>query len=773
MVNGKQEEPEALERERVNSRTRWLILVLAPIALGIGLGLGDEALTMLASRGSVALLLSIIAVVAAMAATSYVLAAREQHALGHTLPIKLGSIVSVGVSGGVACMHLLREHGIGPELGAAFSSKETAMVGALAVLPSIFVSIVVSRLFPTVLEERAGGPRALLFGGVAAALLIHALPFVLPEPVEVAEVVEVQEPEPVPEPFKEPAPPPPPVFAYEKPSGLESAPVETWVVSDQKGFDGVSQGKPMAMSPDGRLFAYCQDNSLIVRDLNADRLEAKFSGFANAEFLRWSPDSNHLFYALPGKRTRVGVVQVDRGRVIPLPMPVGDWIPDGFSSWWADEEISFAVEDAPLFLNLDNLQVRPLAQSPTKMAGEVPLPTKATSSFPSIETGGFGSWLRLESYHPTPTEGEEWDVSGYSAMSLKQEGRPVRRVFGGCRLYTGDKVVFANDGSKLVRVRNGEAEVFYFGLSTKKVPAIRFDVPFPDRDSEREETFTKAMETHNVIAMIAGPMVNPLNGKVVGPNREQLRGMVRFAKVEGGKASLWITDYYEDIQEGDVVADVQVLEGKDDLGVDPYWFAPVPVGEASGVPIPSDEEAKPADFPQFVLSANHGAILLNQPVVTNKTPSPKARAVTKQVTRSAPKALVLSDAEAKTVISKFINEHHSKISYGNLQGFTDRYASRVKYYTYGTISDRAILAKQREHQRKYDAFISEEVVGEIGIKRTSPSTFTATYRLDLTLRSRNGKGFELIDLVTLKIKLTTGGPKITHQDSERESTKSL
>ena len=132
---------------------RWL--TIGSILLGIGVGfLGDGLLKVLAPRASVALVFCIVGVVAAISAIVFVLATREEQPLGHTLPIKLGALVSVCVSGGIICAHLLREHGIGPELSSDFASNETSVVGVLSFLPSIFVAIVVSRLFPSVLDER-------------------------------------------------------------------------------------------------------------------------------------------------------------------------------------------------------------------------------------------------------------------------------------------------------------------------------------------------------------------------------------------------------------------------------------------------------------------------------------------------------------------------------------------------------------------------------------------------------------------------------------------
>jgi hypothetical protein len=66
-------------------------------------------------------------------------------------------------------------------------------------------------------------------------------------------------------------------------------------------------------------------------------------------------------------------------------------------------------------------------------------------------------------------------------------------------------------------------------------------------------------------------LINPLNGKTVGPDRHRVRALVRVARWESTEAMFLIDSQFESVGQGDVVADLHEWRN----------HVPVPAGELS------------------------------------------------------------------------------------------------------------------------------------------------------------------------------------------------
>jgi hypothetical protein len=66
------------------------------------------------------------------------------------------------------------------------------------------------------------------------------------------------------------------------------------------------------------------------------------------------------------------------------------------------------------------------------------------------------------------------------------------------------------------------------------------------------------MKDLRVSVFICAPMINPLNGKTVGPQRDHVKARAQLMPWGGKTAEIWVTDAYRDIDVGDVVADPHI-----------------------------------------------------------------------------------------------------------------------------------------------------------------------------------------------------------------------
>ena len=106
--------------------------------------------------------------------------------------------------------------------------------------------------------------------------------------------------------------------------------------------------------------------------------------------------------------------------------------------------------------------------------------------------------------------------------------------------------------------------------------------------------------------MVYAPMVNPLTGQTIGPDREHPKGILRFIGWESKTATFYVAAAFNMFLPQDVVADLH--EWKDGrfvlspLLADPFWWAPLGLGGKDGrIPVTAKMlplNWNPAHFPK-------------------------------------------------------------------------------------------------------------------------------------------------------------------------------
>ncbi len=98
------------------------------------------------------------------------------------------------------------------------------------------------------------------------------------------------------------------------------------------------------------------------------------------------------------------------------------------------------------------------------------------------------------------------------------------------------------------------------------------------------------VNVNRLCAFICAPLINPLNGKTVGPDRTRVRAIARVRSWKETSAKLWIEEDYESAQSGDVVADLHTWKAQRPETVGSLekdeWFAVIDTID-SGRPLPS------------------------------------------------------------------------------------------------------------------------------------------------------------------------------------------
>src|SRR5204863_3143337 len=100
--------------------------------------------------------------------------------------------------------------------------------------------------------------------------------------------------------------------------------------------------------------------------------------------------------------------------------------------------------------------------------------------------------------------------------------------------------------------------VCYFGLRAK--PAVTFALEMSMRPDEHpdKDKIAAALSSGELCALVYAPLINPLNDKVVGPDRDRVKGILRFASWNERSAAVWLTEEFQPVVLNDVIADIHI-----------------------------------------------------------------------------------------------------------------------------------------------------------------------------------------------------------------------
>lgn len=99
-------------------------------------------------------------------------------------------------------------------------------------------------------------------------------------------------------------------------------------------------------------------------------------------------------------------------------------------------------------------------------------------------------------------------------------------------------------------------------MGLRPSPPLVFSVAFaPERDVTAKEQ-QKLKEMGDIYANVYGARVNPLNNRVVGPDKDSPKGIVLLTLSNGPSSTVRVIKEFTPIALGDVIADIEPLSDK-------------------------------------------------------------------------------------------------------------------------------------------------------------------------------------------------------------------
>lgn len=577
------------------------------------------------------------------------------------------------------------------------------------------------------------------------------------------------------------SPPPPPKWRYQKPETFNNVEPSRITIAEQRGIGEVSQQQPVAMSPNGLRFAYfsrTQGKRLKVTDLETLDVIASAETAEEPATLAWSPDSRRIFFATEGERKSLIVFDVESSRLIFLPKPIDMRVPTGRPAWWDEQEILFAAGNpTPSVLSLDTLRVLPADGSPKWKALPDTKRNELKETVFSYLPGNPRWQMRVEGlvrrYDVPLGSSGKWTFSDSMNLALVSPQNAYRATLSGADVRLGDDLVASPDGSKIVRIRDGAATVFFLGL--REQPASQFNITMPEAP---DSALTDALSKNRVCAFVCAPLINPLNRKTVGPDREHVKAIARIVKWEETSARLWIDEEYSPVGTGDVVADLHTWETSrpktaGTLGEE-EWFAVIDTMDGSSHP-PSQNEASPLDRElRLEVETKRGADRIERIVPTrvptpvddprvHVAPSPPTLAPPPGATPtpSAPAPAAISNDLQRALLT-FITEHHAKSSRSDVRGMVADFADRVEYMTHGYVGH-DFIAKDLDDYHRTAVRVTDAIIGTPTLEARPDGDVDVTYLVAFRRDLPNGKWFKGLAEFASRLTMTANGPRIIVQ----------
>ena len=637
-----------------------------------------------------------------------------------------------------------------------FASIRGLMGGVLSILPGMFYGMFSAGVAALVLARPSANSQkqppeplssavrwSVRLGVALLAMCAVASPFI---PVTVPSL-------PTPAPMVTTAPPPP--FAYSVPLNMIAAHAMQWQLFTHRNFGRVN-GQLAALSDDDRWLAYVPEhtNGIRVVDLHSSADKGTISLPYPIDRLSFSPDADRLFVASSTSPVEIGVVDLKDHSYVALPKPKNRAMPSGRFRWWKANEvlISSGSKDG-VILNLDTLEIDNASTvsswKETLLSAQQRIMSEINSGLSKTSRWQWGFEPMIESAElPEVEGGTNWPVKQRPCLSILHPNHDCRLSFPTISSESGDRLVAAHDGSKLVRVHQGVLEVLYFSIGPS--PPLRWTVTMPHAPDKcrRPDDVHAALELRQLRALVYAPMVNPLNHAVVGPDRQRVKAVVSFSTWDGEKADVYLSEQFGQVVKGDILADVSAWgDGNPDLfemETSHRWWTELP-SPAEG----SDDVNALPSAEEIAVQAAGGRNRLDKARKSRLDDEREAREAKERKAAALREALKplpprrVEDAPppvpAKVVaaedrVREFVQAHYRKSRQGDVRHMVEDYADKVDYLKSGLVDRHYILQEETQFHAD-NKFLQEDIAGEIRLTKLGSSGYTATYTVSLRLQN--------------------------------------
>jgi hypothetical protein len=560
-----------------------------------------------------------------------------------------------------------------------------------------------------------------------------------------------------------------PKWHYQYAPDFDTAAAARITLTERRSLGEIEGGLPVAMSPDGRRLAYWRRSSRLALEVcNLDTLDiiGRVEPDQGPTALSWSPDGKRLLICVQDGIGHLQVFDVERSRLMPLPLPKGARVPQGRPQWFDALEVFFPGSEIPQVLNLDTLRLQPLDDSakwnalPKDRQEEI-----RRGAAPALNRRQLSVRMAVRRFDVQVDASAYWSLG----QSLQIVISDPKEAYANTQLQVdanvGDLIVAASDETKLVRIRNGEASVFYFGLRTEPSNRLQIKMPGPP-----DSSLTALLSKKSVCAFICAPLVNPLNGRTVGPDRENVKALARFASWNGVDADLRIEEDYLPVRQGDVVADIHtwqegVPHPAGDLGKR-EWFEVLDKIETAAPLLRSEAGALDREPTRFGFDPNGSGRVSRIAIARPPTPQPSPSSPqSQQGLQSGGNRPPAPISDVEETLRSFLVAHHLKSTQGDVNGLISDYAERVDHFNNGVVNREFILKDELAYHSP-GSRVSENIVTKPTIASLGNNRFSATYSISFHRVRPDGHWVKGQSEIDLQIEITPQGPRIIRQRAQ-------
>lgn len=302
------------------------------------------------------------------------------------------------------------------------------------------------------------------------------------------------------------------------------------------------------ISPEGNYILYVPDQSSIAQLIDINTLKTIKSFKINGKLFNatWSPDRKKIAYC-PGSNKKLNIVNIDSGELFELAYPGYNsfWCDRDEMLWYSESEIYFHSDGYYFSFNLDTFKKQPLVEQEKNIQKLFSQNLHEKSYIyrkdveggrPSLivanKDGSFSRVLIEEIYDQHPYEASPklryivFNISG-----------GVYVAFLGLREYP--KTNFRLELDKTKQLNENQKEQFEKYFKGGTIDGY-FDKP----------------QSFIIWGKVYSPKVNPLNNRVIGPDKGKFKGWVTFIESNDSFSIVKTSFELKPIKEGDIVTDI-------------------------------------------------------------------------------------------------------------------------------------------------------------------------------------------------------------------------
>ena len=355
------------------------------------------------------------------------------------------------------------------------------------------------------------------------------------------------------------------------------------VIKKKRSFDArMDSGVPPAFTHDAKralYVAYRGNNQpeLTIRDLRSLEVVKTLNPNSNPVMLAWSPDEQRIGYQ--AQQGNFHIIEVNTGRDIEIPASMCNGMLE-YLFWPKVSEIHAKTEFGHVILDLDTLRVV-----------RKDIPVEEGNEFIANHSP---SELKHRLCALVREDLDQGGIRGSYLFITQSEGPAAHPLLNGIFAST---TYFATPDLRHLLVADSNlhvVDIYTLGVQPGERPTWRIDINNSKLLNAEQRARHKSYLLDKIPfwGKVYSPQVNPLNGKVIGPNTESYKGTIFITKWTDTYAVAVTGLEMQPFSEGDVVASI-ASESWEKKGNWPFEYEDEwCVLKTSGVPVSAPNPPK-------------------------------------------------------------------------------------------------------------------------------------------------------------------------------------